>query len=319
MKRPSHVSLVFLSLLVGLFTLPSCGKKGAPTLKAFDKPEAVTAISALQSEEKVVLSWEYPDGLRKKIEGFIIEQHEAVPGGTEQGAAGQIVLKADATSHVTDSLVQGRHYSFTIRPVSLKKVQGDLSPPLDVVPAKPPPPPAGLTFRLLDDGVEISWEKVPGDVKYRIYRSSEADSSPAPVAILSDPLFRDSVETARTVSYSVRTVLDNALKTEGHPSAELTVHPADYVPAAPAGLRFAASDDRVHLSWTENRESWVTGYRVYRRSAEEREFAPIGESLSPVFTDRFPLAAEAFYAVTALGPAREGPLSVQVGARPAKE
>jgi len=71
--RKSYGYIIFLSLLiVPLFFLTACGKKGDPTLKEFEKPVAPSSLKAVHREEKLVLLWNYPKEKETAIEDFII-------------------------------------------------------------------------------------------------------------------------------------------------------------------------------------------------------------------------------------------------------
>jgi predicted small lipoprotein YifL len=54
--------------------ITSCGKKGDPTLKTFEKPMPVKEIRAVHREDELIISWSYPAAEREKIKGFHIEK-----------------------------------------------------------------------------------------------------------------------------------------------------------------------------------------------------------------------------------------------------
>jgi fibronectin type 3 domain-containing protein len=75
------------------------------------------------------------------------------------------------------------------------------------------------------------------------------------------------------------------------------------VPLAPTGLVAIAGEDFVSLSWDANKESDLSGYRVWRRSDLRDEFLALTEELiaENVYTDSTVEKDQRyFYAITAL-------------------
>jgi hypothetical protein len=68
----SFVSRVtrYALLISLLLLLISCGKKGPPTIKAYEKPQAPSGLTAYHREDKMILAWSYPDNLRSSLTGF---------------------------------------------------------------------------------------------------------------------------------------------------------------------------------------------------------------------------------------------------------
>ena len=53
------LSTVYCLLFAACLMLVSCGKKGPPTLKAYEKPSAPAAVKAVHRENRILLSWSY--------------------------------------------------------------------------------------------------------------------------------------------------------------------------------------------------------------------------------------------------------------------
>jgi len=71
--KKSYRYIAFLPLfIVPLFFLAACGKKGEPTLKAYEKPAAPSALSAIHREEKIILQWNYPIEKEHEVAEFTI-------------------------------------------------------------------------------------------------------------------------------------------------------------------------------------------------------------------------------------------------------
>ncbi|MEK7864849.1 MAG: hypothetical protein AAB175_03425, partial [Nitrospirota bacterium] len=60
--------LLFAACLI----LVSCGKKGPPTLKAYEKPSAPAAVKAIHREDRIILSWSYTSKKENLKEFYIL-------------------------------------------------------------------------------------------------------------------------------------------------------------------------------------------------------------------------------------------------------
>lgn len=319
--------VLFMALSV-LFTA-SCGKKGDPTLKSFEKPQAVKDIKAVHREDELIISWSHPASEREKIKGFYIEK--AIGNGQE--AIGQeykniVFLKNDISQFIDKDFKTGSVYLYKIRVYSLRDVISDDSPVIKVFPMELPKPPAKLSYKTTNDSVEIRWDEARGDrqeaigLRYNIYKSYEKGKygvSPANNIPLKEPAFKDKIETEKIVYYTVRALFDTGIKDEGYPSEELKVDPATFVPLRPKKLTYVPSKQKVYLMWDENPEMWVKGYRIYRKRASEMEFKLIGESVLPAFTDNEPLSSKRDYYITAAGPKKESVPSELIEVHPLVE
>lgn len=315
---------VLLSLLGVLFLLPSltaCGKKGNLTLRTFEKPLPVRELSAVHRENEIIISWPYPADARSAIKGFYVERAEADAAGGAEEFRNVLFLESGASRYVERNFVIGKRYRYRVRVYSLRDVLSDDSPVLEVRLEPVPPPPAELSARVLSDSLEIRWEEVFPGARYNVYRryaGGNYPAAPANPAPLDTPSFTDRIERERTVFYTVRTLRATALRDEGFPSKELAVAPASFEPSRPSGLKYVPTPQRVFLLWDGNPETWISGYRIYRKKDGEKEFSAIGESLAPAFTDDGSLNARAFYYVTARGPERESAPSETVEVPPYK-
>ncbi|MGO9015404.1 MAG: hypothetical protein ACLQF0_10530 [Dissulfurispiraceae bacterium] len=296
--------------LLAVLVLVACGKKGEPTFITFVKPPPVNAITVVHRENSMLLSWSYSvsQDMQELIKGFYIEK--AVAGGDNKpGEFRELVFLPGTVNHYTDKDFEaGRPYFYKIRVYSVRNIISDPSPVVKVVPAELPPSPQGLFFKIKNYAVEIRWDKLPGKVKYNIYRSNKKDVFQAVTlnkAALSEPLFMDKVETGSHLYYKVTSLLDTGIKDEGFPSEVLDVDPGTFVPSKPSGLKYVYAPKGVVLMWNENPESWVKLYRVYRKRASESSFSIIGEAVTPTFKDNDPVTSKTLYYITALGPSRE--------------
>ncbi len=299
-------AIIFLVALL----LAACGKRGDPTLTTFVKPAPLTNINVVHRGNSIFLSWSYSvsSDMQELVKGFYIEK----AGGKEDNNPAEfrrIVLLPGTVNHYTDTDFEaGRPYFYKILVYSVRNIISDPSPVVKVLPAPLPQPPQGLLFEVKNDTVEISWNKISGKVKYNIYRSSKKNTfpkSPLNKAALSEPLFRDKVETGSPLYYEVTALLDTNIKDEGFPSKVLEVDPETFVPSKPSGLKYVYAPKGVVLMWKENPESWVKQYRVYRKRAMEGGYSIIGEAVTPTFKDDETVTSKTLYYITALGPSME--------------
>src|SRR5208283_866100 len=312
------------AFIFALLLLVACGKKGDPTLTTFVKPDPVKNIAVVHRENSILLSWSYsvsPD-MQELVKGFYIEK--AVGRGDNNPAEfRKLVFLPGTVNHYKDTDFEaGRPYFYKLRVYSVRNIISDPSAVVKVIPAVLPPPPQGLFFEVKNDAVEIHWNKMPGKVKYNIYRSNKKNvfpESPLNKAALAGPLFVDKVETGSPLYYEVSSLLDTDIKDEGFPSEVLEVDPGTFVPSKPSGLKYVYAPQGVVLMWKENSESWVTQYRVYRRRAMESSYNIIGEAVTPTFKDNEPVASDTFYYITALGPSRESVVMEPVEVSPLVE
>ncbi|MDI6800652.1 MAG: hypothetical protein QMD01_01150 [Thermodesulfovibrionales bacterium] len=304
--------------------IASCGKKGDPTLKSFEKPLPVKEIKAVHREDEIILSWAYPASERKKIKGFHIEKAEIKSQESEvrsQEFKNISFLGNDAAQFIDKDFKIGQQYLYKVRVRSSRDIIGDDSPVLKVMPRNLPQPPSGLTYKITNDAVEITWTARKG-VMYEIYKEYEKGklpSSPLNKASLKEPFFKDRIEPERTVYYAVRASLGTDIKDEGYLSEYIEIKPDYFIPSRPSGLRHVISGQKVYLTWDGNPETWVRGYRIYRKKAVESDFRLIGDSVMPAFADNEQLTGRTIYYITAVSPAREGIASDHMEIYPLRE
>ena len=292
--------------------LAGCGKKGNPTMKSFEKPAPVTQILAVHRDGKVIISWSYPKQGKITVKGFYIERAEGLSPFENVG-----FVKGDVTSYTDESFTAGKEYIYKIRVKSTRDILSDDSAELDVNPVKMPEPPKRLAYRLTDDEIKIEWDAIP-NATYNIYRSAEKgkySGAPLNAVPLDKPFFTDQIVTAKPVFYAVRLEVRSNIRNEGELSAELEVDPRTFVPVRPVDLRYVRSEGKGYLSWKGNAEAWITGYRVYRKTAPA-EYLPVAVVAVPVYVDETPVTAPTAYYVTTLGPASESAPSETMSVNP---
>lgn len=291
----------FAYIIIFLFLI-SCGKKGDPTLKAFEPPLPVSNITAIHQKEKIILKWFYPSQQRQKIKGFHILRAEQNRDDFKKIG----IIENNISQYVDTDFEINHEYLYKIRVVSLKDMVTD-SDIIRVKPLPAPPPPTGIIFSIGNDSVQIKWNKM-NNYKYNIYKSYEKgkfQGIPLNSVPINENFFNDKIEKERTVYYAVSSLYDTEIKDEGNISDEIEIKPEDYIPSRPVNLQYVLSENGVYLLWQENPETWIRGYNIYCKEKDEDRFSLIGTSITPAFIDKRPLKDKRFYYVVAKGPVKE--------------
>lgn len=304
--------------------LISCGKKGDPTFKSFEKPHPVKEISVFHSKDELIISWSYPSVEKEKIKGFYIDK--AIADGKDAKANKSdfkniAFIKNDESSFIDKDFKVGNKYFYKIRTLSLRDILSVDSPVFEAVISALPEPPQMIGYKIMPDSVEIRWNASTENngIVYNLYKSFEKGKYgqyPLNTAPLTKPFYIDKPETEKTVYYTVRALRNTIVKDEGFHSKELEITIMAFIPEKPTGLKFASTDDKVYLMWNENKESWVSKYRIYKRVHNAQAFILIGESVTPAFTDNALLKAKALYYITAVGPLVESASSEIIEVNP---
>jgi fibronectin type 3 domain-containing protein/predicted small lipoprotein YifL len=313
-KKISMLICLMLCLIIAAAGA-GCGKKGPPTMKSFEKPDPVKDIRMTHRDGKIDIAWSYPKQKRDIIvKGIHIDKAEG-KGAYETIAT----LPEDATQYTDANVKLNAQYRYKLRVVNARGVIGDDSPELKIVPVAVPDPVQGLAYKLTSEAVEISWNKSADGVLYNVYRSSEKGTYPGlPLneKPLDKPFFRDSLNTSAKVYYAVIAVVQSTLPNESALSDEIEIDPQQaFIPAAPVEIRYVRSDFRGYISWKDNAETWVSGYRIYRKRASGA-FGVIAEVKVPVFLDEERITEETSYYITAVGPVKESKPSEIVTVKP---
>ena len=281
--------------------LVSCGKKTAPTLKAYEKPLAAAALKAIHREDRIILSWSYTSKKENLKEFYILR--------TEDSSFQKIAAVSKDTNTYTDvNFKTGALYKYKVVAGSLKKVLSDDSNILIIKPGIVPPAPKNISFKVGNDALNVSWDSTGENVLYNIYRTAEKGKyniNPANKEPLTALKYSDTLETGIPVYYTIRSLLSKEFRSEGQASGEIKVDPSNFIPSKPEGFQTVVADDRVVISWKENPEMWVTKYRIYEKVNEKDGFKLVKESVTPAFTLREKTGMKHIYMVTAVGPLKE--------------
>lgn len=296
-------------LIIFCLLLSACGRKAPPHLKAFEKPEKVENLKVVHNERGLIFSWSYPERVKIGIRGFVILRSLVRQGHDEEREfrrRGYVEGKDGSFSFIDTDFETDKTYIYRIIAEGIKGVMSDATD-IKVTPITLPDPPKKIRFSIKNDLIELTWE----DKKacYNVYRSYNGEEfSVLNREPLCERVFNDRESVGRPVNYIIRSLRITDIVNEGRASGKVIVRLEDFIPSPPSDLRIAVGPDRIFLLWRESPETWVRGYRIFRKIDGEKDFKIIGESSIPAFTDSDMRGLEGkkvYYMIKALGPASE--------------
>ncbi|MEW6675394.1 MAG: hypothetical protein AB1348_05240 [Nitrospirota bacterium] len=298
--------VIYCLLLTVYCLLSSCGKKGDPTLKSYEKPDSPSELMAIHRESKIILLWGFPKYREPSIKGFYIMKST---GGDFERIA---FIENDRRSYIDTDFRISSEYKYKIVSQNLRGITSDDSNIITIIPKTVPSPPQKILFKIEHDSLTLNWKGAGDGILYNIYKSNEKGRyqlTPANKEPFRETSFKDNFDIKRPVYYTVRSLIGGNTRDEGPASEELEINPSEFVPSPPRGLQALATPENVYLIWKEPAETWVVGYRVYREINEKEGFVLIGDTQTPTFLDKEIPLTKRNYRVTALGPSKESPYS----------
>lgn len=319
-------------LLTGtLFLAGGCGYKTEPVPPDSIVPKAIEDLRYSVSEKGVTLNWSFP---RETIKGTDLtdiatfDVYRAVvplkdycptcpiPFSEPIQVSGGVVdpEKNRQGTYETSLLRSGHKYFFK---VNARTSWWAASPDSNIVsfvwhiPAKAP---EGVTARGGDSSAVVSWQPVTqlmdGEnasypILYQVKRSKDnAGFESIGQSVNTTQFVDNSLKNGETFYYRVQSILmvDGAAVSGGL-SDSVTATAIDQTPpAAPTGITAVQTGGGIKIFWDKSRDADVKGYKVYRRSADEKTSKVIGDvsGVYSIFEDVNVSAGDSyFYSVTA--------------------
>jgi len=298
-KFRSGFLVFYCLLLTACCLLTSCGKKGDPTLKSYEKPDPPSVLRTIHRESEIILLWEFPKDKEPAIKGFYLMK------STGRDFEKIATLENNKRSYIDNDFKTGSTYKYKIVSQNLKGITSNDSNIIQIVPETSPPPPGNILFRIEHDSLILNWESAGDRIMYNIYKSNEKGIyhlMPLNKKPVKETSFRDNFDIKGPVYYTIRSLVGSDIRDEGSVSEEIEINPFEFIPSSPSGLK-----ENVYLIWKEAPETWVVGYKVYREINKKEGFIFIGETQTPAFLDKDEPSTKRNYRVTALGPSKEGP------------
>lgn len=279
-----------------LVAVISCGRKTDPITPDSPRPAPVTGIKVAVRDAVAYLSWPVPV---KNVEGKALDPAEIRSFRVYRAEVSrdrkrplyrqvdEISLANPAPAEVRDGKVSwsdsglqyGKVYVYRVRAYSMRGGVSGYSDEVRAAPLLSLSPPKNLAAESGDTVVTLMWDAVTtksdgslyqGFVGYVIYRGTgpgKYDEVPLNKEPLTAVMYRDTaVVNGKQYYYRVRTV-DSPVKPwqESLDSLEVSATPRDMTPPEPpTNITVVPGIGRVFLTWSENKESDLAGYHVYR-------------------------------------------------------
>jgi hypothetical protein len=280
--------------------LTACGRKGDPTVPVRYIPGPVEDLVATPKENTVILSWNRPDKNAdgspiKDLAEFVILRADISEDVKEYVYKKIMVIALDKPepSIIKENMVYlqdagedlsppglnyGKTFGYKVFSINKSKILGK-ERETRVTLSIPPGNPDGFMATSGDARVMLNWtspsKRIDGseltDLRgYNIYRGREkgvyGDTPVNPGLILSQTYTDQGLENNKPYYYIIKAV--NTLTppwNEGPPSAEISVTPQKMTPPDPPKRLIAVpAEGKIFLTWDENKEPELAGYKVYR-------------------------------------------------------
>lgn len=295
--------VLVLIFILAIFTA-SCGRKADPTMEDYIAPSSVENVTATFADNTITIQWSYPEKQKSSIAGFNIEKK------TSEGEFINFQFVTPDVSFIQDKDFQfDKTYTYRITAANKK---GIYSKPalLTITPLKLRKP-ENLTYFVTDEGVMLKWS-YSDSLSYNIYRFDKdklLKRGGSENKFFIDDI-RNLPDDIKELHYFIRAFMskDN-LYIEGD-AEEIKIPLEKFIPEKVNSVVCSVTENGVYISWKENKERWIKGYRVYRKTALSEDFTLIAETKIPFFFDGEYKKGDHLsisYKITAVGPAVEGP------------
>lgn len=278
-----------------------------PTGSDTTPPAAPTGLIATATATGVNLDWN--DNGEADLKGYNV--YRSINGAAATKINPALITKP--TSQFTDSSApENVPLSYFVRAVDNSNNESAASntatatrtPP----PNLPPAAPANLTATASASGIALDWNgNSEADLAgYNVYRSlTGAAGSFAKIATVNKPTssYNDTL-TDETVTYHYYVTAVDTANQESAPSATRSAtRPNTTPPAMPLELSALARNDGILLDWTDNTESDLVSYEVYRGTSATGSFtriATVNKPTSQYLDTAAPRAQVSYYQVRAV-------------------
>jgi fibronectin type 3 domain-containing protein len=298
-------------LLLVLTAAVACGRKTLPLVPDSPRPAVIKDIKVTTRDTVAFLSWPLPtqnvegkNMLPSDTQRFRIYRAEV--GQDKKAARHKLYAEIDmanpspaevrnGTVFWSDqNLKFGHAYSYRIRALSVRGGVSPMSSEVRIAPLLSLAVPRDLTAQASDSTIKLTWtptttrtdgSRYEGFVGYNLYRGTEKgryDDLPLNKEPLRTNSFKDTTAANnRTYYYIVRSVDSPALPwKESLDSDEVSATPRDLTPPArPTGLTVVPGVGRAFLTWNENKEPDLAGYRIYRSTVSGKAYVRITDKI----------------------------------------
>lgn len=292
-------ALATIACAMACASMIGCGSVGEPLYPVLNIPSRVTDLAAVERGDKMAVTFTIPplttEGMKLETIGSV--ELRIGPNPDEDGfnpdrwAASATRVDVPAPSHPGQVVVSapirdwvGKEVFIGVR---ILNARGRPSAWSTFLPRTVQPPLAMPTdFRAtpVAEGVRLEW-KAPSESKFRIYRTTGDQQTPAELATVETSEYVDGTsEYGKAYAYYVQGVNGDAESDAA--SLPNPVTPVDtFAPATPTNVTASTGIGAIELGWERAAERDFKEYRVYR-STDEGRFEKIAEGLEgPNYSD----------------------------------
>ncbi|MGF7034118.1 pectate lyase [Paenibacillus mucilaginosus] len=272
----------------------------------------VTGLHAIVRDGQLTIAWNPVEGAT-----YYTLERSTTPAGPFVSLLVNGKPKIAAASYLDMGLNAQTKYYYKLTAGNV----GGLGQPVlleGVSPAAPLQAPTLLSAEAARKGVELAWSSVPKAASYKVQRSEVNGGPYTTLASVTEKSYTDSTaEAGRTYFYVVTAANDLQ---ESRISNQLRVKHAALIsgaPSKPAGLRAAANDGEVTLSW--NPVAGAKTYNVKRADSPNGTYTTIAVTSTAAYQDKAVTNGTTYYYTVSAAKAKgEGPESDLIAALPAK-
>lgn len=312
-KRLNYLLVVILLFLLAT----SCGRKMNPTLADYLEPTPVEKLSLSATYDRILISWNYPEREKAKIQSFLIERET----NGEKKKLGY--FDKNTTSFEDRDFKLGETYKYSIFAIRPK---GIYSKPTEAeITVQRLSEPENIKYKINDQGVILFWDSI-NSVSYNIYRidknGKKMKTGSTEKNFFIDELSYQQLDsivdmTKKELIYLITTSISYSnihLESKGK---EIRIPLIAFEPSIPEDVFWGVTEQGVYITWRETTEKWIKGYKVYRKNLLSDDFMLIGQTMIPLFLDseyktgniKYPV----IYKITTEGPLIESkPIEIKV-------
>jgi hypothetical protein len=306
----------FPALLAAALWTGGCGHVGDPMAPRANVPGKITDLAAVQRGSLIYAQFSVPPRTTEgiaiatpltfdlragpgvdpfKLEQWVAQTKQFAPFAVQGGLA---------VYHIPIDGWAGKEILLSARAIGTNGKDAGWSAFVTVPVVPPPAVPQLAEPEATAQGVRLTWSGPPGDV--RIWRQGPDEKAFSRIAdVQQPPPWTDTTaEFGKHYTYLVQSIvkLAGGKEAESDQSAEVGLTPIDkFPPAAPTGLHASLAPSSIEITWQQNTESDLAGYRLYR-AVGDGAFERIAEvSQIPSYSDHAVEAGKTYrYAVSAI-------------------